>query len=177
MRLFVALPVPQALRDDLSDLAHGLHGARRVDPANYHLTLRFLGEVPNPVADEIDHALASLRGRRLALSALGTGVFERGGRITAVWAGIARNAALDHLQSKIETAVQRVGLPAERRRFQPHVTLARVDGIPSERLASWVQAHNLLRSGPHRIDRFVLFSSQPGDERPHYVPEVEYELV
>ena len=56
------------------------------------------------------------------------------------------------------------------------MTLARVDGIPPERLASWVQARNLLRSGPHAIDRFVLFSSQPGDQQPHYVPEVDYEL-
>ena len=177
MRLFVALPLPQAMRDDLSDLAYGLHGARWVAPANYHLTVRFLGELANPAADEVDHALASLRGRRLALSLLGTGVSERGGRITALRAGIARDPALDHLHSKIETAVQRAGLPAERRRFQPHVTLARVDGIASELLASWVQARNLLRSGPHMIDRFVLFSSQPGHQQPVYVPEVEYELV
>ena len=160
MRLFVALPLPQALRDDLSDLAHGLHGARWVEPENYHLTLRFLGDLANPVDDEIDHALASLRGRRLSLRAV-----------------IARDPALDHLHSKIETAVQRAGLPPERRRFQPHVTLARVDGIAPDRLVSWVQARNLLRSGPHAIHRFVLFSSQPGAEQPHYVPEVEYELV
>ncbi len=177
MRLFIALPLPQALRDDLSDLAHGVHGVRWVPPENYHVTLRFLGEVANPLADEIDHALAALRGRRLAVSVTGTGVFERGGRVTTLWAGIDRDPALDHLQAKIETAVQRAGVPAERRRFQPHVTLARVDTVPPERLASWVQAHNLLRSGPHALERFVLFSSQPGHEQPVHTPEVEYDLV
>lgn len=177
MRLFIALPLPPALRDDLADLAGGLQGARWVVPENYHLTLRFVGEVANPLADELDHALAALRGKRLSLSASGTAVFERGGRITALRAGIRRDDALDHLQSKIETAVQRAGLPPERRRFQPHVTLARVDGVAPELLASWVQAHNLLRSGPHPIDRFVLFSSQTGHEQPVYLPEVEYELV
>lgn len=176
MRLFVALPLPEQLRHDLVSVAQGLPGARWVDIDDLHLTLRFVGEVPNPLADEIDLALASMRGRGFELAVSGTGLFERSGRVTALWAGVVRNPALAHLQTKVDTAVQRVGVSAERRRFQPHVTLARVDTVPPERLASWVQRHNLLRSGPHPIDRFALFSSQPGADGPVYTPEVEYAL-
>ena len=177
MRLFVALDLPFALREALSRLAGGLPGARWVPPDNYHLTLRFLGEVPNFVAEEIDHALAVLRVKRFSLALSGTGTFERSGRTVSLWAGVVREPALDHLQSKIETALQRAGLPAERRRFQPHVSLARVDNVAPDRLAGWVQAHNLLRTEPAAIEHFTLFSSQLGKEQAVYTPEVEYALA
>jgi 2'-5' RNA ligase len=177
MRLFVALDLPFALREALSRLAGGLHGARWVSPDNYHLTLRFLGEVSNLVAEDIDQALAALRARRFTLALSGTGTFERSGRTVTLWAGIVREPALDHLQAKIETALQRAGLPAEKRRFQPHVSLARVDNVSPDRLAGWVQAHNLLRTEPTPIEHFTLFSSQLGDEQPVYTPEVEYALA
>ncbi len=177
MRLFVAIDLPFALREALSRLSFGLHGARWIPPENYHLTLRFLGEVANPVAADVDHALASLRARRFTLALSGTGTFERSGRTVSLWAGIIREPALDHLQSKVDTALHRIGITGERRRFQPHVGLARVDGVAPERLAGWVQAHNLLRTEPAPIEHFTLFSSQLGKEQAVYTPEVEYALV
>ena len=96
---------------------------------------------------------------------------------TTLWAGVVRNERLDHLQGKIETALQRIGLEPERRRFQPHVSLARVDGVAEAVLAGWVQAHNLLRTEPVTIDSFTLFSSQPGPDQPVYTAEVDYALT
>ena len=177
MRLFVALDLPFALREALSRLSFGLQGARWVPPDNYHLTLRFLGELANPVAEEVDHALASLRARRFALALSGTVTFERSGRTVSLWAGVIREPALEHLRSKVETALQRIGLPSERRRFQPHVSLARVDGVAPVRVAGWVQAHNLLRTEPASVEHFTLFSSRLGSEQAVYTPEVEYALV
>ncbi len=177
MRLFVALDLPWSLRETLTGLCGGLVGARWMAPETLHLTLRFIGETRSHVADEIDLALQSLRGRRFELVLSGVGVFERNGRISTVWAGIERNERLDHLQGKIETALQRAGLPSERRRFQPHVSLARVDGVAEPVLAGWVQRHNLLRTQPVTMDSFTLFSSQPGPDQPVYTAEVDYELV
>jgi 2'-5' RNA ligase len=98
--------------------------------------------------------------------------------VTALWAGVARNPSLDLLRGKIDTALQRAGVPAERRRFLPHVTLARLDDRAAEpRLAGWVQAHNLFRSAPVPVEHFTLFSSQLGKEQPVYTPEVEYALA
>ena len=88
-----------------------------------------------------------------------------------------RNPQLDHLQGKIETALQRAGLEPERRRFTPHVTLARLDATPEAKLAAFVQAHNLFRSEPVPIAHFTLFSSQLGKEQSVYTAEVEYPLA
>ncbi len=176
MRLFVALELPHHARTRLARLATGLSGARWLPPENYHLTLRFLGEMPGHRAEELDGALAALRGRGFALQLGGVGVFEKAGRPQALWAGVARNPQLEHLQAKIETAVQRVGFEPERRRFNPHVTVARVDSAPPGKLAEWVQAHNLLRADPVQVGHFTLFSSRLGKDGAVYTPEVEYGL-
>jgi RNA 2',3'-cyclic 3'-phosphodiesterase len=177
MRLFVALDLPWVLRDRLSALAGaGIPGARWIPPENYHLTLRFIGETPGFRAEEIDLALANLRARGFSLTLSGLGTFHKGGRATALWVGVERNAQLDHLQTKIENALQRSGLEPERRRFQPHVTLARLDNVAEAKLVSFLQAHNLFRSEPLPVEHFTLFSSQLGKEASVYTAEVEYAL-
>ncbi len=178
MRLFVALDLPPPLRQHLSLLAgQGLAGARWVPPENYHLTLRFIGETPAWQAEEIDHALASLRAPGFSLSLAGLGLFEKGGRSTALWAGVKRTPPLEHLRAKIETAMQRIGLPPERRRFAPHVTLARVDAVPQAKLVHYFQMHSLFRADPAAIEHFTLFSSRLGKDRAVYDAEAEYGLT
>jgi 2'-5' RNA ligase len=177
MRLFVALDLPWPQREQLSGLAVGLPGARWVPPENYHITLRFIGETPRHIAQEIDHALVTLRGRGFDLTLAGVGTLGKSGRVAALWAGVERNPALEHLQTKIETALQRAGLAPERRRFLPHVTLARLDQPAEPRLAGWVQAHNLFRAEPFRVSHFTLFSSVLAKEQPAYTAEVDYALA
>jgi len=176
MRLFVGLELPDLLRERLTALYGSLTGARWTPPRNLHLTLRFIGEARRDVAQEIDAALLAIRARPFSLTLSGAGVFNKDGRTSALWIGVERNEALHHLQGKIETALQRAGLPAERRRFQPHVTLARVDGISEQALAGWIQAHNLLRSESVAVTNFTLFSSLLSKEQPIYTVEVDYEL-
>jgi 2'-5' RNA ligase len=177
MRLFVALDLPWTLRERLSMLAGaGIPGARWVPAENYHLTLRFIGETPRHRAEDIDTTLAGLRARRFSLTMAGLGTFAKGGRSSALWVGVERNPQLDHLRHKIETALQRCGLEPERRRFQPHVTLARLDYVPEITLVSYVQAHNLFRAEPVPVEHFTLFSSRLGKEAPVYTAEVEYGL-
>ena len=181
MRLFVGLDLPWTLRERLSMLAgFGIPGARWVPAANYHLTLRFIGDTPGHRAEDIDTALTGLRARGFALTMAGVGTFTKGGpkgaRSTALWVGVERNPQLDLLQSKIETALQRCGLEPERRRFQPHVTLARLDNVPEARLMAHVQAHNLFRAEPVAVDHFTLFSSRLGKEASVCTAEVEYGL-
>jgi len=176
MRLFVGLDLPWPLKQRLAVLAGGVPGARWVPAENFHLTLRFIGEVPAHRAEEIDLALATLRTRAFSLTLAGVGTFAKGGRDTQLWVGVERNPQLDHLQAKIETALQRAGLEPERRRFAPHVTLARLDNAPPGKLAGFVQAHNLFRSEPVPVERFFLFSSRLGKEASVYTAEVEYAL-
>ena len=176
MRLFVGLDLPWSLRQRLSFLAGGIPGARWLPPENYHVTLRFIGEVAGYRAEEIDHALAALRGRGFTLSLAGVGTFEKAGRPVALWVGVERNPQLDLLQSKIETACQRAGLEPERRRFAPHVTLARLDNPAEAKLVAYMQANNLFRAEPVPVEHFTLFSSRLGKEASVYTAEVEYAL-
>ncbi len=176
MRLFVALGLPEAVSAQLIGLIGGIPGARWVPPENYHLTLRFIGEVEPWRAEEVDEALAGIRARPFDLVLNGLGLFEKAGRINALWVGIERSEALLRLQAKVETALQRVGLDPERRRFAPHVTLARTDRAPPDKLISFVQTHNLFRAPVMRVEEFCLFSSKLGKEQAVYVPEVAYPL-
>ena len=185
MRLFVALDLPSALRTRLSFLAGGLPGVRWVPPENYHLTLRFIGELPGWRAEEVDHALDKIRVPGFSLQLNGVGTFAKAGRITTLYIGVERNPALEHLQAKVERALQHAGVEPDRARFIPHVTVARLGTrlggqrgeIPEAKVAAWVQSHNLFRSTPVVVEHFTLFSSMLGKEQAVYCPEVEYELT
>jgi 2'-5' RNA ligase len=175
LRLFAALPLDQETRLRLAGLAGGLPGARWVPPDNLHLTLRFAGEVDEPAADAIDLALAAIRHPALSLVLAGVGLFgpTRGG--ATLWAGVARTEALEQLQEKVERAMVRAGLAPERRRFHPHITLARLKGTPQARVSSFLAGNNLL-SVPWDVDRFTLFSSHLGRGDPVYRAECDYPL-
>ncbi|WP_211864139.1 RNA 2',3'-cyclic phosphodiesterase [Neoroseomonas soli] len=177
LRLFVALALPSELRERVATLVGGIPGAKWVPPENYHLTLRFIGEIENWRAQEVDDALTAIRGNAFDLSLRGLGTFEKAGRIHALWVGVERNDAMTHLQGKVETALQRIGLPPERKRFSPHLTIARTERAPPEKVISFVQAHNLFRAEPVRVEYFTLFSSRLGKEASVYTPEVEYDLA
>ena len=175
--MFVALDLPRSLRTRLSFLAGGLQGVRWVPPENYHVTLRFIGELPQWRAEEVDAALAVLRAPAFPLQLSGVGTFSKAGKVASLWVGVERTPALDHLQAKVETALHRAGVDRERRRFQPHVTMARLNDAPEAKVAGWVQAHNLFRSEVIPVEHFTLFSSRLGKEQAAYEPEVEYPLT
>jgi RNA 2',3'-cyclic 3'-phosphodiesterase len=178
MRLFVALDMPWAVREQLAALSgSGIPGARWVPPGNFHLTLRFIGDIPGHVARDVDDALLALRAKGFALTLTGMGTFAKGGISSALWVGVERTPELAHLRSKIETALQRCGLEPERRKFQPHVTLARLDNPAEGKVAAFVQAHNLFRSAPIPVEHFTLFSSLLCKDHAVYTPEAEYELA
>ncbi len=176
MRLFVALDLPWDTRQHLAVLAGGIPGARWAPPEHYHLTLRFIGEVVAHEAEEIDHSLATIRARPFPLALAGIGTFAKSGRATQLWAGIEPAPALSLLQSKIEQALRRAGLAPERRRYTPHVTLARLDHAAPDKLAEFVQSHNLFRAEPVAISHFALFSSRLGKQAAVYTAEIEYPL-
>jgi RNA 2',3'-cyclic 3'-phosphodiesterase len=177
MRLFVGLELPRELRQRVALLSGaGIPGARWVPPENYHVTLRFIGEAPRYVAEEIDHALAGLKAPPFALMLAGIGTFTKGGRSQSLWIGVERSEPLQRLQSKIETTLQRCGLEPERRRFQPHLTLARLDNAVEAKLGEFVQAHNLFRADPVPVEHFTLFSSLLGKDQAVYTAEMEYAL-
>jgi 2'-5' RNA ligase len=175
IRLFVALEIPEAVRSRLTALQGGVPGARWASDEQLHLTLRFIGEVDENVARDVDDALAGIRALGFMLELAGVGEFG-GKKPRALWAGVRPNDALLHLQKKIETALQRIGLPAEERKFSAHVTLARMHAPPREKIVQFLTHHSLFASGPFRIDHFALFSSQLGSGGSVYRAERVYRL-
>ena len=175
IRLFVALEIPERVRDRLVGLGGGVPGARWMTEDQLHLTLRFIGEVDENVAHDIDDTLVGLRAPGFTLELAGVGEFG-GKNPRALWAGVRPNDALIHLQKKIETALQRIGLPAEERKFSPHVTLARLKAAPRQKVMEFLTHHALFASGPFPVTRFVLFSSHQGSGGSVYHPERLYEL-
>jgi RNA 2',3'-cyclic 3'-phosphodiesterase len=175
IRLFVAIEIPETVRQGLALLGGGVPGARWMDDEHLHLTLRFIGEVDENVANDIDDTLIGIRAPSFTLELAGVGEFG-GKNPRALWARVRPNEALMHVQKKIETALQRIGLPAEERRFTPHVTLARLKASPHEKIVQFLSHHALYASGPFMVNRFVLFSSHMGQGGSVYHPERVYDL-
>src|SRR6516164_9492186 len=148
LRLFVGIGFPPELKLRLSLLCSGMPGAKWVDPGNFHLTLRFIGETGEAVAADIDDALARLRARRFPLQLAGTGVFSNGDKPRSLWVGVERSPDLVALRDKIEQALVRVGLEPEPRKFSPHVTLARLRKPPIHTLSGFLTTHARFRADP-----------------------------
>lgn len=176
LRLFIGIAMPEPVAEALARRAAGLPGARWVPPENHHLTLRFIGEVDEGTAHDVDEALDLVAEPAFSLSLEGLGSFGKGQRQLALWAGVERSEPLLHLRAKIESALVRAGLEPEERKFSPHVTLAYLNETPQARLAQYMALHGLLREGPFPVDRFVLFESVPGSGGPVYHPLQEYPL-
>jgi len=176
IRLFCAIDLPDPLKQRLSLLMGGVPGAKWVAPENLHVTLSFIGEVAEDRMADIDDALARVRAAPFDLTLAGMGSFQRGREVTAIWAGLERSEPLMDLQARVEQSLAREGFPSERRKYSPHVTLARLKGASDARVAAYIAANNLFRAPPFRVEDFVLFSSFLSSSGSIYTPEAEYPL-
>ena len=177
LRLFIAIALPDALRQRLGGLCAGLPGVRWVAPENMHLTLRFVGEVGLDQAQDIDAALAAVHAPRFSLQLEGVGIFGKPRKARAVWVGAGQNEALRHLQRKVDVAVTRAGVEPEARKFSPHVTLARLRGVSPTRLERYVVDHAAFWAPPVPVEKFVLYSSDLTASGAVHTPEAEYPLA
>jgi 2'-5' RNA ligase len=175
LRLFVGIEFPPELKLRLSLLSMPMPGARWVDPGNFHLTLRFIGEVDEGTAADIDEALLRVRGRRFAVQLAGTGVFG-GDKPRTLWVGAERSPELSRLRDKIEQTLIRTGLPPEPRKFAPHVTLARLQGTPTDKLGEFLAANARFRAEPLPVDRFSLIASYLTKAGSVYEDQADYPL-
>jgi RNA 2',3'-cyclic 3'-phosphodiesterase len=176
MRLFIAVPLPEEIRTHLHLLCGGLPGMKWVPPENFHISLRFIGEVDGGVFDDVDAALTGVHAPRFSLALSGVGHFGNG-RIRVLWAGVAKKPALQHLHDKVESAVVRAGLPPDGQKFTPHITLARPKAPPPiGKLQTFLAHNNLFKTEPFEVTQFTLYSSLLGSTASVYRPERDYEL-
>lgn len=174
MRLFVGLALPTSLTDKLAPLMAGLPGARWVNPAMLHLTLRYVGEVDAHQAAILDENLSMIARPGFELQVSGCGIFAQRRGPEAVWIGVTSTPPLTELQAAVERATVRAGLAPEEKRFRPHITLAKLKDTPAPRLQAFVAGHNLFKHSV-KVISFSLFSSTGGAE-PVYSVETSYPL-
>ena len=174
-RLFVALRPPEPIRDFLLDAMDDSADFRWQDDEQLHVTLRFIGEVERPVADDLADALGRIRSEKLDLRIAGVGRFEQRSA-GALWAGVEPREPVAALAAKVERTCQSVGLEPERRAFHPHITLARWNRR-SRGVAQVMQAHNRLTSDPWRVGAFTLFESRLSRHGAHYEEVANFALA
>ena len=174
-RLFTGLEIPAEIGQTLSNLRGGLPGARWIDPENYHVTLRFIGDIDGVSANEIASMLFRVNRKPFEVKVQGRSSFG-GRKPRAVVATIAPSRPLIELQAELERMMQRIGLDPEGRKFIPHVTLARLYDASSQDVADYLSVRGYFPSKVFTAERFVLFSSRASTGGGPYVVEDSYDL-
>jgi 2'-5' RNA ligase len=175
-RLFTGLEVPKEIGQSLSLLRGGLPGARWIDPDNYHITLRFIGDIDDRLAHDIASLLDGVKRRGFDVRFEELASFG-GRKPRAVIAAVDPVSPLVELQAEHERLMQRVGLEPEGRKFTPHVTLARLRDSSSRDVADYLSTRGPLFGSSFHVSRFVLFSSRASTGGGPYVVEADYPLA
>ena len=176
MRLFVGLSFTNKIRQRLSHLASGLDNVRWVQPENYHLTLRFIGDVSAQDAVDLDLILGAIDSEPFNLQFCGLGYFGKAERPRSIWVDIAPNEALLRLRGKVERGLINSGFGAEGRKFKPHVTLVRFRSQNPRNFSSYFRANGAFSTAPFLVSSFTLFESSLGHGGSNYVVLNEYPL-
>jgi RNA 2',3'-cyclic 3'-phosphodiesterase len=175
-RLFTALEIPRDAALSLSLLRGGLVGARWIDVENYHITLRFIGDIEGHLADEIANKLDRVQRPSFQLKLAGVGAFGSK-KPHSIFAGVDATPELNALQGEIDRICQRLGVPSDPRKFTPHVTLARLRNTSPIDVAHYLSARGNFSATPFKVSRFVLMSSRDSVGGGPYVIEEAWPLT
>ena len=174
-RLFTALEIPRNAAMSLSLLRGGLPGARWIDVENYHITLRFIGDVDGRTADEIVERLDRIDRPEFQLRLEGIGSFGSK-KPHSIWAGVSPSPEMNALQGEIERICQRIGLPPDPRKFTPHVTLARLKYSRVDDVVHYLAGRGNFQTSTFTVPRFVLLSSRESVGGGPYLTEEVFPL-
>ncbi|HZL29704.1 MAG TPA: RNA 2',3'-cyclic phosphodiesterase [Pseudolabrys sp.] len=175
-RLFTGIEIPSGIALALDMLRGGLPGARWIDRENYHITLRFIGDVNDTAAHEAAQVLGRIERSAFDLHFDGLTSFD-GRKPRAVVASVVPEQALLDLQVEQERLMRRIGLEPEARKYTPHVTLARLRSSSSLDVADYLAARGYFRTAPFQVSEFVLFSARASTGGGPYVVEASYPLT
>jgi 2'-5' RNA ligase len=174
-RLFTGLEIPSDLATDLSRLRGGLSGAHWIDAENYHLTLRFIGDIDESTAREVRSTLEKIRLPPFLVTIEGLSAFGST-KPRALIAKATPAPPLVELKAQQERLMRRIGIAPDPRKFIPHVTLARLRTATCAGVAEYLSARGYFFSRRFEAKRFVLFSSRGSTGGGPYVIEAAYPL-
>ena len=176
-RLFVAIDPPEKVQKVIARLAYGLPGARWVETEQLHLTLRFIGEVDGGELRDIDIALGRIRAKSFDLAVKGVGHFPPRGDPKVLWVGMEKCEPLFGLQRNVDSALRGIGPKPEKRKFHPHITLARLRNTPLARMHNYLAEHGFFRVDSFSVNEFHLYSSTLTPKGPIHRKEATYPLL
>lgn len=175
-RLFVAIDLPERIKDDISSTFMAIPGAKWTNDAQLHITLRFIGEVNNDTTEKVALSLNSAIVAPFNLTLKGVGHFPPRKEPRILWVGIADNPELIRLQNKIERAVISTGIEPETRKFHPHITIARLNGAPVQKVALFLSTHSLFITEPFEVSQYHLYCSHLSKEGAYHEIWATYKL-
>ncbi len=177
IRLFIAVPIPEDMRRQLHAMGRSLPGGRAVVEEQIHLTLRFIGEVEGALFKDIRENLYTVEAAPFRVGIQGVGHFPPRGKPRVVWAGLQPKDPLVRLKRKIDTCLIQCGLPPDNRKFSPHITLARLNNPPMQRITGFLAGNAFLRFDDFEVDRFLLYSSKLTNKGAVHTLEADYSLT
>jgi 2'-5' RNA ligase len=177
LRLFVAIELPASAKELLLDLEDpALPNVRWSTYDQFHLTLRFIGDVHAGVVSEIHDALQNVHAAPFELDLQGLDCFGNKRSARIIWAGVCESEPLRALQRKIEHTITSIGLEPERRKYRPHITVARCSRLPMAEVAGYIEPRAGFASPVFPVDHFTLFSSHQSGQGTSYRAEAHYPL-
>ena len=180
MRVFIAINVPEFVDDALAELQSVLRVGKPVRTERFHLTLVFLDEQPDELIEEAHHSLQHFHLPKFEVRLTGLDTF--GGReLKILFAVIEKNEALDFLQEKIIGALRNAGVHLDRKRFRPHVTIARfvrrLSRADRDRLRDFMSGYADFGPVTFMVDSFSLYRSTLSHKGAIHDELAQYKLV
>ncbi len=176
IRLFTAVPIPGRIKSFLHMMGRSLPGARAVPEDQIHITLRFIGEVEGGLFHDIRENLIGVSGKPFHLAIRGVGHFPPRGKPRILWAGLEPSEQLITLKRRIDASLIGCGLPPDSRKFAPHVTFARLNNPPVNRLTSFLAGNAFLEFESFQVTYFDLYSSKLSAKGAQHSLEASYSL-
>jgi len=158
-RLFIAVDLPETIKENLESMSFGIPGAKWVSPEQLHLTVRFVGEVDGAMFRDIKNVLDEVSMASFSLQLKGVGYFPPRGAPRVLWIGLEKSGPLQLLRKKIDSALLRIRVEPEGRKFAPHITLARLRNSPVQKIANFLSGNGLFSQEPFQVEDFKLYSS------------------
>lgn len=177
MRLFIAIELPDDLKKTFASLRTDIPGARWVLPEQIHLTLAFLGEVEETVAESLKNGLARIRIPSFELHPAGTGCFPGRQRARVLWAGLEPAPRLHDLAAAVQDAVRGCGIPLDERPFSPHITLARLKLPASHEVGAFLDGQRSRIFPAFPVHEFILFQSRLSSTGAQHIPLQRFTLA
>lgn len=177
MRLFIAIPLPSEVKDELHGLMQSVSGIRWQNYKQLHITLKFLGDTETDQLNKLSGKLNSIKHPPFTFTCKGLGYFPEGRQPRVLWIGVENETPIGDLQGSIEDACTQSGFECESRPFKPHITLGKVKGASKREVTAFINQHKRVRITDIPVEEFILYESKLSPDGATHKPHTRFPLT